>query len=542
VLAVPDGDMLTDTRIPDAPPPMRTCLPSAIVPGLYPFDSGSGADSSGCPTITGDIVVSGATAPTATLDVTAGDDCSYTFTFTFEFPDSLTVTNLTVTGDLNVEGDTTLDGDLNVFGTTTLDGPLFVNNTATFDGDVIIEEGHVVNINSPVTIDADFTIEEGWTVIINSPVTIDADFTIEEGWTVVVNSNTTFTADVSFVDIVTFYTDVYWLQPVEMNPVTKVCQPYVCTVSNEDAQTVPDGDTDTPVELGITVLDPYGMRSGWTDTTSVPILRSGPYMLEGYLAWASPMGGTNVFIGLHITRNGTALDAGERKWIPGENSQNIRHAIAAIWLDGGDVIALTTNHSNGSDATLEAASCRLSVVELANHSEHTQVLLPNGTIVGAAYCAIDTAECCVSLSDSAGTSTSGGGGITYQCTSCPNGAPRQFRLSTAGITDGSCSDCESANGTFTLTQTAALYCVWESASFTVCGVNKMWQMSVVSSGGSDLFVNLSLLNTSGGLGVVANWYAVVSGRDCLVDLTVPLQNNFGQCSNIPATMTVSPIL
>ena len=119
-----------------------------------------------------------------------------------------------------------------------------------------------------------------------------------------------------------------------------------------------------------------------------------------------------------------------------------------------------------------------------------------------------------------------------ECTSCPV-APATWTVTLAGITDGTCSDCETWNRQYLMTFNptgGGTACVWTETISLGCSVIKA-QFSI--SGGT---ANFALFSSGGG---VAAW-ELGSGVNCFAANVLTLSGAIAECSTLPATVTVSP--
>ena len=122
-------------------------------------------------------------------------------------------------------------------------------------------------------------------------------------------------------------------------------------------------------------------------------------------------------------------------------------------------------------------------------------------------------------------------------------APNSWRLVVAGITNGTCSDCNNANGEFTLAFFQPVVCGWQvEPAFTFCGLAQhgTWQLTEASFGAQDVF-ELSLIKGIADPAVVATYRVNRADWNCLGTNVMPLVSNSNHCNNYPATLTVVPI-
>lgn len=110
-------------------------------------------------------------------------------------------------------------------------------------------------------------------------------------------------------------------------------------------------------------------------------------------------------------------------------------------------------------------------------------------------------------------------------------APYVWKVTLSGITDDSCSDCETWNRQYTLTFVPVMgnVCLWEETVSLGCSVTKA-QFSII--GGTAQF---SLHTTV----AIVSWSLSVD-VDCFGPNVLTFDSDLGQCQNHPATITVSP--
>ncbi len=114
---------------------------------------------------------------------------------------------------------------------------------------------------------------------------------------------------------------------------------------------------------------------------------------------------------------------------------------------------------------------------------------------------------------------------TTDCPQC-NPAPRQWVVSVAGVTNGSCSDCARLNGTLLFTH--ATGCYWPSNTVYPCGIT------------DPCFLEYQPANTRWELFVGATYARAAADWNCLGSNVMSLVTPTG-CNNWPATLTVEPL-
>ena len=145
----------------------------------------------------------------------------------------------------------------------------------------------------------------------------------------------------------------------------------------------------------------------------------------------------------------------------------------------------------------------------------------------------------VSGASGSAASQSGASGMSGDfidgCDVCPNGAARQFSLPLSGVANGTCSDCNNLNQTFTLDYAGG--CSWSASLDFICiGHTVEFSMTVVSSSE----VTLTILDAASGQD--AFYQASSLGWDCKSPLTLTLtSNSFTECTNLPAHITIYPV-
>ncbi len=114
------------------------------------------------------------------------------------------------------------------------------------------------------------------------------------------------------------------------------------------------------------------------------------------------------------------------------------------------------------------------------------------------------------------------------CGSCADGASSAWTLTTSGITNASCPDCDTFNGTFTLNYVGS--CQWATEEWVACTIGGAWVLRNPGGGYWELFPAVTPLATYSHIldadfnCCASNTFTFVSGGSC----------------NWPATVTVDP--
>src|SRR5262245_18603676 len=119
------------------------------------------------------------------------------------------------------------------------------------------------------------------------------------------------------------------------------------------------------------------------------------------------------------------------------------------------------------------------------------------------------------------------------CSVCPDGTPKQWKVTLSGVTNGVCTQCASFNGDFILDRQAVPGCLWSySIPGSPCGYPAL-SLAISKSGST---YRLSVF-----IGSNANWLLTSSTPlDCLATYTPT--NTLSLGCNWPSTVTATPIL
>lgn len=133
-------------------------------------------------------------------------------------------------------------------------------------------------------------------------------------------------------------------------------------------------------------------------------------------------------------------------------------------------------------------------------------------------------ESTLDVSDEGSTAVQG----TTLCGGISGIGLKDYKVTIAGATNGTCSDCANMNGTWTLTYVSG--CTWEYSSLTLCGAARTLRFS--RSIGNTWVLQI--------VGRMMQWTVTLgSPWDGVTPLT--LNAGFASDCNLPATVTVQPL-